>query len=299
MPQMRAAAIFGLRASVSDLKPFQNQPQVDWTIGLPTSDHDADVILVFGGDGTIHHHLAEFVRLQRPILVVPCGSGNDFARTLRVHRVRDSLAAWQRFLQVRRAQTIDLGTIIPVGTDSVPDPRNPAGATRYFCCAGGCGLDSEVSRQANELPAWLRARGGYALSLLSALRTFKPVRMKVESPARAGSRPEFTPMMLSVFANAPFYGGGMRLAPRAAMDDHRLDFCLVHRINKVRLSYLFPTVYFGRHLKIPEVEYFQGERLRLETERPLEVYADGEYVCRTPIEVGIEPAALQVVTERA
>lgn len=91
----------------------------------------------------------------------------------------------------------------------------------------------------------------------------------------------------------------MRLAPRASMDDHRLDFCLVHRMNKVRLSCLFPIVYFGQHLKIPEVEYFQGERLRLETERPLEVYADGEYVCHTPIEVGIEAAALQVVTERA
>jgi diacylglycerol kinase family enzyme len=121
--------------------------------------------------------------------------------------------------------------------------------------------------------------------------------MKVVSPARNGSRQAgLTPMMLSVFANAPFYGGGMRLAPRAVMDDHRLDFCLVHRVGRVRLSYLFPTVYFGRHLNIPEVEYFQGDSLRLETERPLEVYADGEYVCHTPIEVGIAPSALQVVT---
>lgn len=296
---MRAAAIIGLGASVSDVKPFQNQLEVDWTIGLPSSHDDADVILVFGGDGTIHRYLAQFLRLQRPILIVPCGSGNDFARALRVHRVRDSLAAWQRFLQLRRAQMIDLGTITPVGTDSAPDPRYPPGATRYFCCAGGCGLDSDAARRANELPAWLRARGGYAVSLLRALRTFKPVRMKVESPGRDGSLSEFTPMMLSVFANAPFYGGGMRLAPRASMDDHRLDFCLVHRMNKVRLSCLFPMVYFGQHLKIPEVEYFQGERLRLETERPLEVYADGEYVCHTPIEVGIEAAALQVVTERA
>jgi diacylglycerol kinase family enzyme len=101
--------------------------------------------------------------------------------------------------------------------------------------------------------------------------------MRVERPG-AGSATEFRPMMLAVFANTPFYGGGMRLAPRAAIDDHRLDFCFVPRMNKVRLSYLFPTVYYGGHLKIPEVEYFQADRLRLETERPVEVYADGECV---------------------
>ena len=293
---MRAAAIIGLGASVADLKPFQDQPQVEWTIGLPGSHEDAEIILVFGGDGTVHRHLAQFVRLQRPLLVVPCGSGNDFARALGLLRVRDSLAAWRRFLQDRRAKSIDLGTITPIGRESMQDRRYRVHAPRYFCCAGGCGLDSEAARRANQLPPWLRARGGYAVSLLRALGSFKPVAMKVESPARNGTQQaEFTPMMLSVFANAPFYGGGMRLAPRAVMDDHRLDFCLVHRVNKVRLSYLFPTVYFGRHLKIPEVEYFQGETLRLEAERPLDVYADGEFVCHTPIEVGIAPGALQVV----
>jgi diacylglycerol kinase (ATP) len=294
---MRAAAIIGLGASIADLKPFQDQPQVKWTIGLPGTPEDADVILILGGDGTIHRHLAQLVRLQRSVLVVPHGSGNDFARALGLHRVRDSLLAWRQFLQDRCMKSIDLGTITPIGPESVQDPRYPVHAARYFCCAGGCGLDSEAARRANELPAWLRARGGYAVSLLSALSRFKPVGMKVESPARNGSRQaEFTPMMLSVFANAPFYGGGMRLAPRAVMDDHRLDFCLVHRVNKVRLSYLFPSVYFGRHLDVPEVEYFQGESLRLETERQLDVYADGEYVCHTPIEVGIAPGALHVVT---
>ena len=85
------------------------------------------------------------------------------------------------------------------------------------------------------------------------------------------------------------------MAPRATIDDHRLDFCLVHQVNKIRLAWLFPRVYFGRHLNVPEVEYFQGERLRLDTDPSLQVFADGEYVCQTPIEVGIEPAALQVV----
>jgi diacylglycerol kinase (ATP) len=59
---------------------------------------------------------------------------------------------------------------------------------------------------------------------------------------------------------------------------------------------MFPTIYSGRHLDIKEVEYFQTARVRVETEHPLDVYADGEFVCRTPVEVGVEPAALKVVT---
>ena len=58
---------------------------------------------------------------------------------------------------------------------------------------------------------------------------------------------------------------------------------------------MFPTVYFGRHLSIREVECFQATRLRVETETPLDVYADGEYVCQTPVEITVEQATLQVI----
>ena len=79
---MRAAAILGLGCSERDLKAFQENSTADWLIGLPASSSEADVILIFGGDGTVHRHLAQLVHLHRPVLVVPRGSGNDFARAL-------------------------------------------------------------------------------------------------------------------------------------------------------------------------------------------------------------------------
>ena len=87
----------------------------------------------------------------------------------------------------------------------------------------------------------------------------------------------------------------MKIAPQAQLDDGKLDICVVSDMDKFKLFCLFPTLYFGRHLSIPQVDYFQAERLRLETERPLDVYADGEYVCRTPIEVSVAQKALRVV----
>jgi diacylglycerol kinase family enzyme len=55
-------------------------------------------------------------------------------------------------------------------------------------------------------------------------------------------------------------------------------------------------VYYGRHVGIHEVEYFHAERVLVETEHPLDVYADGEYVCCTPVEVATKASALKVVT---
>jgi diacylglycerol kinase family enzyme len=104
------------------------------------------------------------------------------------------------------------------------------------------------------------------------------------------------PTLVAAFANTPLYGGGMKVAPHARMDDGLLDLCIVAAVSPLRLLRLFPSVYAGRHLGLREVEYFQAERVRVETEEPQDVYADGELVCRTPVEVSVERAALKVVT---
>ncbi len=295
---MRAAAIFGPGCSAKDLKPFQKNSEATWLIGFPAYSSEADAVLVFGGDGTVHRHLAELVRLRLPVLVVPCGGGNDFARALNLHSFRDSLAAWGAFSSgAGHVRSVDLGVIVQL-TDRQFAGEAPTPHESYFCCVGGVGLDGEIARRANRLPRWLRAHGGYAISLLPALARFAPVPMKISvdgagHPEVAGSA---QPVVVAAFANAPAYGGGMKIAPRAQLDDGVLDVCVIRDMNRFKLFCLFPTVYFGRHLSIPQVEYFQTEHLRLETEKPLDVYADGEYVCRTPIEVRVARAALRVIS---
>jgi diacylglycerol kinase family enzyme len=88
----------------------------------------------------------------------------------------------------------------------------------------------------------------------------------------------------------------MKIAPHARMDDGQLDVCVIGGVDPFKLACMFPTVYFGRHLSIREVDYFQAEHLRVETETALDVYADGEYVCRTPVEVAVQRGALKVLT---
>src|SRR5579859_3184048 len=294
---MRAAAILGLGCSAKDLKPFQTDESVEWRVGMPAADDAADVVLLFGGDGTIHRHLGQLVRLGLPVLVVPAGSGNDFARAIGLRRVRDSLAGWKKFCGgSANVSAIDLG-VITAGESAggTTDPQNP----KYFCCVAGVGIDGEVAAKANRLPRWLRGHGGYLLSLVPTIFSFAPVAMKILTPPENGEHVWTTrsdqPTILAAFANTPVYGGGMKIAPRAKMDDGLLDVCVVSGIGRIKLFSLFPSVYSGRHLKIQQVGYFQCGRVRVESERPLDVYADGEYVCRTPVEIGVERAVLKVV----
>lgn len=308
---MRAAAILGLGCSPKSLKPFQRERNIEWRIGLPGTSDGTDVILVFGGDGTLHRHLGQLVRLGLPVLIVPSGSGNDFARAIGLTRSRDSASAWQKFLQGNdNTHRIDLGVIAP------SENAGEAPAPHYFACVAGVGLDAEVARHANSIPRWIRGNGGYALTLIPTIFRFAPFRMKILAAGGPNSSWSTTeansasneirhdgdwnirsnqPTLLAAFANAPVYGGGMRIAPRAKMDDGLLDVCLVGAVDRFRLFCMFPTVYFGGHLKIREVQYSQAARVRIETEHPRDIYADGEFVCQTPVEISVQHEALTVL----
>jgi diacylglycerol kinase (ATP) len=294
---MRAAAILGLGCSPKKLTLFQIDKRIEWRLGMPASADQADVILLFGGDGTLHRHLGQLVKLGLPVLVVPTGSGNDFARALGLGSARDSLAAWRRFYAARDnvVRAIDLGIVRSVENAGQASDSHQA---HYFCSIAGVGLDAEVTRRANRLPRWLRGHGGYALTALPTIFHFAPLPMKISALDAAGawSVQSNQPTLMAAFANTAVYGGGMRIAPHARIDDGLLDICVIGGIDPFRLACMFPTVYFGRHLGIREVKYFQASCLRIETETPLEIYADGEYICRTPAEIGIRCEALKVLT---
>ncbi len=248
---MRVAAIFGLHSSPRDLQPFARISDALWQIGLPANSVDADAILIFGGDGTVHRHLPQLVKLQLPVLVVPHGSGNDFARALKSspHKRCAGCVASVHFAATnaeklygenpgeKNVRRIDLGVISAVSSRAQSaDADVPNARGRYFCCVGGVGLDVEVARRANQLPRALRRRGGYLLSVLPALFGFRPVVVKVKAsrddPSGALDVRHDGPAMVVAFANTPTYGGGILIAPHAQLDDGKLDICVVEAWQK-------------------------------------------------------------------
>jgi len=281
---MRAAAILRPGSVSRAIVHFQRLTGVEWISLL----EKPDVAVLFGGDGTIHWHLAELVDLGVPLLVIPCGSGNDFARSLGIRSMRDSAEAFRRFENDGSTlRSIDLGVIC---TESATGP----GRGHYFCCVAGVGIDGNIARRANRLPSWLRGRGGYAISAPREFIRFKPFpRMKVSVNGNSGTS---KPTILAAVANTPMFGGGMQIAPHANLDDGKLDLCIVNAMSVLKLFCLFPTVYLGRHLGFQEVEYAQTPHVRIEAEYPIDVWADGEYISQTPVSIGISHKVLKVLT---
>ena len=66
-------------------------------------------------------------------------------------------------------------------------------------------------------------------------------------------------------------------------------------MNKLKLLCWVPTIFFGEHLRLKEVEYFQATQLRIDAQHRLDVYADGECAGQTPVEIGLIRRGLRVI----
>jgi diacylglycerol kinase family enzyme len=168
--------------------------------------------------------------------------------------------------------------------------------TTYFCCIAGTGLDAAVNRRALKQSPWVRSHGGYVLALLQTLGGFRPPHITV-SVERDGAWQAVVDErgFLLAAGNGPQYGHGMRISDRASMNDGLLDLCFVREMSKLRLLRFFPVVYRGAHIGMKEVEYLQARRLRISADPVMEVFADGEYICTTPVEFGVQSEALRVI----
>lgn len=277
---MKAAALLHPDVKDQSVLPFQEIcPELRVCADLTRAD-DVAAAIIFGGDGTIHRYLPDLHRYKIPTLVVPCGSGNDFARVVGIRDPGIALDAWKHFCHAaNNVRALDLGVIRSNGEEIL------------FCCVAGVGLDSQSNALANRMPAWLRGRGGYVLAALWSLASgeAKEITVNDQGTKRAGRA------WLVAVANASHYGGGLKIAPQALLDDGLLDVCRVAKMSKIRLLCALPSVFLGAHLRLKEVDYFKTARVKVESERELEIFADGEFACRTPAEFSLLPRAIHVI----
>jgi diacylglycerol kinase (ATP) len=255
---------------------------------VPAQDAETEsaarLMIVLGGDGTIHRFLPAMLSSRLPVLIIPQGSGNDLARALKIRSPAAAIDLARRFVKgERETRSIDLGMI----TDS-------SGKETLFSCVGGVGLASQAAAFANRMPRWLRSHGGYLLSACSSLIGHRSFELAVSSPETDGASPVEIKRAscLFSFANTPTFGGGLPIAPDASLHDARLDCILADSMPRLKLVARALSLLRGTHLRSKEVSFFRASTLRIETRPATDVYADGEFVCQTPIEVRLLPAAL-------
>lgn len=235
----------------------------------------AEIFAVCGGDGTAHYAIQELVHTSTALGLVPIGNGNDLAINLTIPREpEDSI----KILSAGILRSIDVGQA----------------RTACYSCIAGVGLDSEVNRRANDRRWWIRGRALYPLAIIQTLTSFRPrhVRIRCDREIFEGR------IMFAVVANAPSYGRGIRIAPRATLDDGMLDVCIIKAMSKLELLRVYPQTYKGTHIGHPGLINLRGRDVEIESDTPLELFGDGEYLEPTPTRIQLIPSALRVVAPR-
>ena len=165
----------------------------------------------------------------------------------------------------------------------------------YSVSYAGVGFDSEVTRYANEVKV-LRGPLIYFYSVIHTLITFEPPRMKV---VHDGGTFEGK-VMFAVVNNLPRFGGGMRIAPDAVIDDGLLDLVIVREVPKSVLLTIFPKVYGGKHVGHPAVTLVRTRRAEITLDRAMTMYGGGEplrpMAAGEAVAVEVMPGGLGVVT---
>lgn len=230
-----------------------------------------DTLVALGGDGLVGVALQAVAGTGTALGVVPAGTGNDIARGLGIP-TRDPLAA---------------ADVVLSGPARVIDAGRCGG--RWFAGVVSAGFDSLVTERANRM-ARPHGQARYVAALLAELRTLRPLPFSLE----LDGAPWDTEAVLVSVGNGVSYGGGMRICPRAELDDGLLDVTVVGPVSRTELVRFFPSVYRGRHLGHPAVTTARARTVALSAPG-VTAYADGEPFGSLPATCENVPGALRVI----
>jgi diacylglycerol kinase (ATP) len=128
-------------------------------------------------------------------------------------------------------------------------------------------------------------------AVIKTLSRFTPASFRVELDEEVVEGPH----MLVVVGNSISYGGGMKVTPDASVVDGILDVCLLEAVSVPTFLWAFPKVFRGTHTKHPNVRMARAKHVKVEADRRVMVYADGERVGPAPAVFEVVPDALPVV----
>jgi diacylglycerol kinase (ATP) len=158
------------------------------------------------------------------------------------------------------------------------------------------GLDADAAARANRLPTWLKERGGYFLGGLGAIASFTPERYTVSIDGQCFEQA----LWFIAVLNTPTYGGGLKIAPHAGIFDRKLEYVSCETIPRWRLFQHIPKVITGKNLRsVPYLDYRPVAQLTVQTQSQSPVYADGEFMGFTPIEVSLAAKTLPVLRRKS
>jgi len=161
---------------------------------------------------------------------------------------------------------------------------------RWFINVAGAGYDAYVTER---VPRPVPSAFTYLRIALRGLAEYRAPRFSITTADGAHIA---GPMLLAFVANAQYCGNRMQVAPTARMDDGMLDVLAVRELSLLQALPKLAKLYGGRILGDPAVQHLRAARVRIETDPPAVIQADGQIIGKTPAEFSLRPQALTVAT---
>jgi diacylglycerol kinase (ATP) len=295
-------------------------------------EQGVDLVIAAGGDGSIGCAATHLAQSSLPLGILPLGTSNDFARSLRLPL--DLESACQTVAE-GRVLAIDLGRAQPAATapyalhpgDAQPTPQAIAATANhpvaYFTHALTLGLNVTFARLAtSESIRQLFGAFTYPAAALGTLSTFQPVdfTLTFHSPACPLEREDlgedeiepdypyhYQALQVAVL-NSPVFGGQFEFSLAGVeLDDHLLDILIIERFHpgqvmaaaQTALAALVNGEREARSSEFPGIHHIKAHHVTIATAEPVDVTLDGEIRGRTPIHVVSAARALKVIVPAA
>lgn len=258
------------------------------TLARAAIEGGAELVISVGGDGT-HNEVLNGLFGPDPqarvpanpaarLAVVPAGTGGDLRRSLGLPpQVRDTIAA---LTQGRRC--VDVGRLHYTSHDG-------SAQSRLFLNVSSCGVSGKVVEVVNRSGKWLGGRLSFALGSIRALAAYQDQTLEL----RLDEEPARTLCVTAVaVANGQYFGGGMRVAPAASLDDGLFDVTIWKGFTLADFVLKAPRLYDGTHLSLPGAESHRARRVEARSDEVVWLDLDGEQPGRLPAVWEVLPRAL-------
>lgn len=268
-------------ATLRGLRAYGIEPDVWYTTledageGLATkaANEGVELVIAAGGDGTIHAVAAGLIERESTLGIIPMGTMNNLAHSLGIPLPIEAACA---IIAKGETRAIDVGNI----------------NGQVFTEVAGIGLEAALFPAAEEIksPGFISPVRGVIKGLFT-LFSFRPTKLRISFDEK--KRRPYEAIQVTI-CNAPFYGPHFQVAPDIVMDDGLLDVFVFKRFSKFEYIRHAMSISQGRRVFQPKITHRRVKSLRVFTNHPVEIQADGLPHGHTPATVTITPGALRV-----
>lgn len=246
-----------------------------------------NLVISVGGDGTANEVVNGFFtdgqteHKNAAVAFFSTGTGRDFSRTIGSPA---NAAEAIRHIINSPVRPIDIGRVNYKNNDGKNEIRN-------FINVAGLGLDGDICLRVNRTSKVFGGFVSFLWGTVVSLVLYKNHNMTVNVDGKLICD---EPITVIVIGNGQYFGGGMRIAPDAVIDDGLFDIIILRNMSKLKLLMNLPKVYSGTHLSHPRIESLRGKKVEVLSSEVALLELDGEQTGQAPVEIEVIPRAINL-----